>query len=69
MAGNLSSLWVEARRCLTLAEDSGDWERAERQAEAARRELAALEARMSEEERREARRLFGEWFRRYLAEP
>ncbi|MDI3317839.1 MAG: hypothetical protein QJR14_09535 [Bacillota bacterium] len=68
MAAGLVERWVRARRALTEAEDSGDWDRAERDAAAARRELAALEARMTDEERREARRRFDAWFRGYLAD-
>lgn len=60
--------WAAARQRLTLAEDSGDWAVAGPEAEAARRELAELEARMTEGELREARRLFDAWFRGYLAE-
>lgn len=59
--------WVRARQAFTLAQDSGDWEQAEREVEAALREMAEAESRMTDEERREAWRLFDEWFRRYLA--
>ncbi|MDI3317844.1 MAG: hypothetical protein QJR14_09560 [Bacillota bacterium] len=60
--------WAAARQRLTLAEDSGDWAAAELEAEAGRRELAELEARMTAGELREARRLFDAWFKRYLEE-
>ncbi|MDI3297640.1 MAG: hypothetical protein QJR08_00560 [Bacillota bacterium] len=58
---------VEARKELVLAQDDGDWERAGRRVEAAKRRIAETGAALAPEERAEAERRFLKWYREYLA--